>query len=189
LAEAISLNREAALESASWGRFQIMGANFKQCNYADVETFVNAMCASEANHLHAFSNFCSNGGLISYLKNHDWAHFALHYNGPGQVQYYANMIQNAYNRHLNSNPNSSSNDILKKGMRGYAVILLQTQLKNLGYSLVEDGIFGDDTENAVKALQKKYNIVSDGIVGKQTKSIIEIEIAQKKVPPTIGKAS
>jgi peptidoglycan hydrolase-like protein with peptidoglycan-binding domain len=74
-------------------------------------------------------------------------------------------------------------------MRGYAVILLQTQLKNLGYSLVEDGIFGDDTENAVKALQKKYNIVSDGIVGKQTKSIIEIEIAQKKVPPTIGKAS
>lgn len=37
--------------SASWGRFQIMGANHVNAGYATVQQFVTAHRASESNHL------------------------------------------------------------------------------------------------------------------------------------------
>src|SRR5258708_240890 len=106
LTEAISLNREAGLESASWGRFQIMGSNYDACGYSDVEAFVAAMVASEFNHLDAFAKFCQSNGITRYLVNHDWSHFALRYNGPGQVPFYAQKLADAYERHLDKNDTS-----------------------------------------------------------------------------------
>src|ERR1035437_7175065 len=38
-----TLNETAALQSASWGKFQIMGGNFKKCGYANVQDFVTDM--------------------------------------------------------------------------------------------------------------------------------------------------
>ncbi|MGA0525154.1 N-acetylmuramidase domain-containing protein, partial [Escherichia coli] len=43
LARAIEINRPAALESASWGLFQIMGFHWKLLGFASVQAFVNAM--------------------------------------------------------------------------------------------------------------------------------------------------
>src|SRR5215831_19069380 len=40
LAAAIQLDRDAALQSASWGAGQIMGFNFKAAGYPDVESMV-----------------------------------------------------------------------------------------------------------------------------------------------------
>ena len=57
LEEAISLDRKAALESASWGKFQILGINCRLAGFADVEDFVAAQVLSEAEHLKAFVNF------------------------------------------------------------------------------------------------------------------------------------
>ena len=51
LAEAIGLDRKAALEAASWGLFQILGLNFAACGFASVEDYVAAMCESERRHL------------------------------------------------------------------------------------------------------------------------------------------
>src|SRR5688572_2845500 len=39
LGRAIALDRDAALRSASWGLFQIMGDHCKSLGYADAETF------------------------------------------------------------------------------------------------------------------------------------------------------
>lgn len=182
LAEAISLDRVSALESASWGRFQIMGANFKACGYADVETYVQAMCDAEANHLHAFGAFCNNGGLTQYLRSHDWSHFALHYNGPGQVSYYAQMIEKAYQRHRSTNttPGSPSSPasptasrVLRLGSMGEDVVALQKSLILLGYlNGPADGDFGHGTQAAVKAIQLKYSLPQDGIVGQMTQGVI-----------------
>lgn len=59
-------------------------------------------------------------------------------------------------------------ELLKKGSKGMSVITLQTYLKNVGYNLIIDGIFGEITEECVKDYQKKNKLVSDGIVGDKT---------------------
>ena len=51
---------------------------------------------------------------------------------------------------------------------------LQTRLNKLGYSCgAADGIFGNQTKNAVVAFQKKSGIAADGVVGKQTYAALE----------------
>lgn len=57
--------------------------------------------------------------------------------------------------------------LLTKGSRGELVKRLQAAL-----NLVQDGIFGAITEEAVKAFQKAHGIVPDGIVGEKTWAII-----------------
>lgn len=47
LAKAYRLNPKVALESVSWGGFQIMGANWQQAVYGSIREMVTAMCTSE----------------------------------------------------------------------------------------------------------------------------------------------
>jgi len=76
LAEAMELDEHAALQSASWGRFQIMGENYAMVGFRDVGAFVTAMCAGEREHLGAFQEFCDKRSLTSPLRNRDWVTFA-----------------------------------------------------------------------------------------------------------------
>lgn len=95
LAKAYSLDSSAALKSASWGRFQIMGANHKLCNYETVEEFVYDLSLSENNHLRCFVEFIkSNNQLHKAIKEKDWLTFALKYNGPKQQGYDVKMREN-----------------------------------------------------------------------------------------------
>lgn len=97
LTEAIVLDRRAALRSASWGLFQILGSNHQRCGYASVEEFVAAMCDDEANHLLAFVEFCRIGALDRALRSHDWAAFARGYNGPNYAaNHYDTKLAAAY---------------------------------------------------------------------------------------------
>lgn len=97
LNEAFSLDKTAALESASWGLFQIMGFNYGQCGFASAEDFVVAMRTTERAHLDAFLGFCRGAGLVAFLKSHDWVRFALGYNGPGEAKNnYHNKLAQAY---------------------------------------------------------------------------------------------
>ena len=57
--------------------------------------------------------------------------------------------------------------LLTKGSRGELVKRLQAAL-----NLMQDGIFGSITEEAVKAFQKTHGLVPDGIVGEKTWAII-----------------
>jgi N-acetylmuramidase len=83
---AISLDRDAALKSASWGRFQIMGFNHGACGFADVEAFVDAMRESEGRQLDAFVELIEEWGLADELRDHRWADFARKYNGPAYAE-------------------------------------------------------------------------------------------------------
>lgn len=59
--------------------------------------------------------------------------------------------------------------LLKKGMYGELVKRLQEVLKAYGFNCGDiDGIFGDNTYNAVVAFQKSRGLVADGIVGQNT---------------------
>ena len=57
---------------------------------------------------------------------------------------------------------------IKRGSRGDDVERLQTMLNNAGYSLDVDGIFGDNTYNAVRQYQRANGLSVDGIVGANT---------------------
>ncbi len=99
LDEAITLDREAALQSASWGMFQILGSNYAACGFPEAEDYVTAMCVSEASQLDAFAAFCRHGGLDRFLRAHDWTQFALAYNGPGEAANdYDTKLAAAYRR-------------------------------------------------------------------------------------------
>lgn len=82
LDEAIALDRSAALMSASYGKFQIMGFNYEVCGFSTVEDFYAAMQLSEGEHLKAFGKFITGNSLDGALRNHQWAKLAAGYNGP-----------------------------------------------------------------------------------------------------------
>lgn len=59
--------------------------------------------------------------------------------------------------------------VLQSGSKGALVKTLQRQLNGLGYDCgAVDGIFGSQTKEAVKALQKAKGLGADGVVGAQT---------------------
>jgi len=65
---------------------------------------------------------------------------------------------------------------LKKGNTGKNVKMVQKKLKELGYlNGSVDGIFGSDTEKAVKKFQKASNITANGVVGTKTYAALGIE--------------
>jgi hypothetical protein len=100
LNRARKIHDAAALESASWGLFQIMGFNHKSAGYDTVNEFVSAMNQSEGNHLRAFGKFIQSQGLVKHLKNKDWAKFAYSYNGPGYKQNkYDEKLEAAYKKY------------------------------------------------------------------------------------------
>ena len=82
LKRAQAIHPEAALRSASWGMFQIMGFNHKASGFDNVQSYIDAMYASEYEHIQAFINFLKAENIYRYLKAKDWANFARRYNGP-----------------------------------------------------------------------------------------------------------
>ena len=167
LDEAAELDRFAALQSASWGRFQILGSNFRLVGYDDVEAFVTAMCDSEAKHLEAFLAYCDKAGLTGALRTRDWETFALGYNGPGQVAHYAAALKAAYARH-SAAPSAAGHPVLHLSARGPQVAELQKLLVKAGHPVKTDGIFGQATLALVRQFQIDHGLVPDGVVGART---------------------
>lgn len=66
--------------------------------------------------------------------------------------------------------------VLKKGSSGPEVQALQETLKVLGYTVGVDGKFGDETDSAVRHLQKAFGYTVDGAVGEATQKLIAQQI-------------
>lgn len=91
LQRAARLDRNAALSSASWGRFQIMGFNWNTAGCTSLQAFINAMYRSEDAHLDCFVQVIRHMGLAVALIEHDWEKFKKVYNGPRPNGYAARM--------------------------------------------------------------------------------------------------
>jgi N-acetylmuramidase-like protein len=100
LERAYFLDAVAALASASWGRFQIMGSNYRDAGFNSVQEFVLALTRAEAAHLRAFVSFVSaNKGLHKALQKKEWTTFAKTYNGRGYKKNdYDIKLQTAYDK-------------------------------------------------------------------------------------------
>ncbi len=100
LRRAAMLDEAAALKSASWGLFQILGENHRLAGFASVDAFVDAMMVSSAEHLNAFVHFVrSQAALKRAIENKDWPAFARSYNGPSYAKNdYDGKMRRAYLR-------------------------------------------------------------------------------------------
>jgi len=77
------IDRTSALESASWGAFQIMGYHWKTLQYTTMQGFINDQYTA-GGQLETFVRFIlADPRLVKALRAGDWATFARIYNGPG----------------------------------------------------------------------------------------------------------
>lgn len=87
LDRAISIDKIAALKSASYGLYQICGFNYASCGFTSVVEFVDYMNAGEDNQLFAFCRFIlADKYLHKALQNRDWPNVARMYNGAGYLK-------------------------------------------------------------------------------------------------------
>ena len=67
---------------------------------------------------------------------------------------------------------TTNTGLLRKGDRGDDVKLLQHRLNILGWQLTEDGIWGVQTDSAVRGYQYRAGLTVDGIVGAKTRAAL-----------------
>lgn len=100
LAYAVKLDRDAALMSASWGKFQIMGFNYAACGCKTLQEFINKVHESEAAQLELFINFLKTKKLDSALRATNFTLFAKGYNGPSYYKHnYDGRMRNAFTQY------------------------------------------------------------------------------------------
>lgn len=180
LGQAIGLDRRAALQSASWGMFQVLGLNYSSCGYPDAESFVSAMVTCERAHLDAFTKFCLANQLEDELRAvpPNFESFTSVYNGTGQVAVYSTKLRAAWRKWL-ANPVANDNPAPRTAASKYFKTLqlnsfgedvrrLQLRLIELGFDAAADRDFGPETMAAVVTFQKSRGLTPDGVVGRLT---------------------
>lgn len=164
LADADALNHVAAYKSASWGLFQIMGFNFGQCGFADVDTFVNFLKGSDDNDMTAFIRYVkADPRLLKAMREKRSKMFAEIYNGPGQIEYYGQKIDAALAAYAGGAEVHQVSD--------YATI--QQKLVTAGFDPGPiDGAWGPKTQKALIDFQRANGLTADGIVGPMTRKAL-----------------
>jgi hypothetical protein len=114
--DALTLAREqfdnyAALRSISMGLPQVMGFNHLLLGYATVQEMFDAFAAGEHAQVIGFFDFVNaHPGRLDALRRGDYLAFAASYNGDGQAQLYATLIQDAISvfQRMRATPPASS---------------------------------------------------------------------------------
>jgi hypothetical protein len=154
LARAMSKDRSAALQSASWGISQIMGMNYVLVGFENVEDMVAAVSESEDRQLTAMAAFLDRTGVRAALQAHDWVSFARGYNGP-------KYAINRYDIRLNAEYQKYAAGILPD----LNVRAAQLYLTYLGFHPgAIDGIAGERTLSALAEFQAKNGIQNTSII-------------------------
>jgi len=97
LEKALQLDKEAAIQSTSWGIGQVMGFNFKVAGFSSTEAMVTEMVKDENSQLTAMANFIKENNLAGALQRKDWAAFARGYNGKDyKINEYDTRLAAAY---------------------------------------------------------------------------------------------
>ncbi|BCX68651.1 MULTISPECIES: N-acetylmuramidase domain-containing protein [Pseudomonas] len=158
LNQAIRLNRNAALQSASWGLGQTMGFNYTTTGSADVEAMVKRMVMSENEQLLCTVGELIGSGSVAALRAKDWANFARRYNGP-------NYAINNYDLRLSAAYQKFSYG----GTPDLRIRMAQAYLTYLGWHPGPiDGIVGKQTRDAMNLFQAKEGLDLTTVLDDQT---------------------
>lgn len=185
LKRAMLIDKQAALESVSWGCGQVMGTHWKVLGYKSVEDLVNECRSSTSGQVSLMLKFIQKNGLIDEMQRKDFPAFARVYNGPNykKYQYDIKLLQNYKKYSGGKVPIARSTTMLRNGSSGAAVREIQSLLGRAGYTVKIDGDFGPSTTEAVKEFQKDNKIEPDGVVGPETRrKLDELKISSKEEP-------
>lgn len=172
LARAKAINATAALESCSWGLGQVMGANWRDLGFGSVDDLVATANQNVEGQLELMALFIDLNGLRDEMEQRNWAAFARRYNGPSYaINGYDAKLAAAYARLAPGAEQAVR--VLRQGSSGSAVRDLQESLRGLGHKVRVDGVFGTETDAAVRKLQGAEDLRQDGIVGPKTAAAIE----------------
>lgn len=170
LMKARHLDPAAALQSCSWGMFQVMGANYKIAGAESVFGFVELMCHSEGDHLVAMVKYCLSVGLADEIRELRWDDFARIYNGPGyRKNNYHGKLARAYEKYKQS---------AKEGYINWPPLdVIQARLNEVSRTKITvDGVRGPKTRAAIMDFQCKNGLVVDGIVGRKTLEALGFDV-------------
>jgi len=151
LERAMRLDRQAALDSASWGLGQIMGYHALRLGYPSTQAMVDSFEAGEDEQLAGVQRFISaNPPLEKAFKYKQWSRVAFFYNGAGYTR-------NGYDRNLEHYHDSYT----LAGTPDIRLRQAQAWLTYLGYKPRGiDGIIGPGTRAALLAFQKAKGLPS-----------------------------
>ena len=97
------------------------------------------------------------------------------YNANQIIRSYYGNVETVVNAPIRGNTSSYPGTPLRVGSSGPNVVVIQTELNRISQNYpaipkipVVDGIFGPQTESAVRKFQEVFNLTPDGIVGKAT---------------------
>jgi hypothetical protein len=100
LQRAFRLDRNAALQAASWGLFGVLGLQYQTAGFDTVDAFARAMTIGEADQITASIETMARSGSLNLLRRKDWEGFARRYNGPLASQNaYPAKLAAAYDKH------------------------------------------------------------------------------------------
>lgn len=163
------LDRNAADESSSWGAAQIMGFHWQLLRYNSVQSFVDSMSdRGDDGQMDAFTKFIkADHALHASLALGAWLDVEKRFNGGGHNGAYAVKLAAAAARYGAPGAARAQPRTLRLGDAGDDVKALQEAL-----ALDADGIFGPDTDAAVRTFQRIHDLVDDGIVGRMTRTVL-----------------
>jgi len=111
LINAYRLAPNEAIEACSWGKFQILGMNWRLCGQSSINDFISKMCTDECGQIELLANFIKNKKdvvsvndmkhyeslLLKAVQNKDWFSIARYYNGPNYKKFkYDEKLKSAY---------------------------------------------------------------------------------------------
>lgn len=161
LTQAMALDEQAALESASWGLGQVMGFNASLCGYPSVEAMIARFAAGEDEQLSAIAKFISaNAALHKAFRDRNWPTVASVYNGP-------NYATHGYDKKLayyhTSYTQGHYPDIRVRAAQAY--------LTYLHYAPGGvDGLMGSRTKQALTDYQKARGLPKSGSLDQETEA-------------------
>lgn len=169
---------DAALKSASWGLFQIMGFNHELAGYDDVRSYVNAISISEGAQLDAFVSFIlAQPAMADHLREKKWAEFARRYNGPGYRQNkYDIKLAAEFTRARHQMTEAEIGESLALE-RGDTAALQSALNVSVGANLVTDGWMGPKTRSALILFQEREGLPETGVVDAETCERLGLDLA------------
>jgi hypothetical protein len=152
LAEALALDREAALSSTSWGIGQVMGFHAEELGFDDAEKMVTEMMNSEDRQLAVMARFITGENLHVALGKKDWTRFARGYNG-------SQFAKNQYDEKLRH----AYDDLVANGLPDLRLRSAQLRLLYRGFEPGPiDGVMGNVTRNALRRFQAQEGLAVTG---------------------------
>ncbi len=157
LAKAMQLDRNAALQSASWGVGQVVGFNHKTVGFSTIDEMITEMIKGENEQLLAMANFIKANELAGALQRRDWVAFARGYNGPGFSKFnYDQRLAAAHAKYEVMLP-----DLILRSA--------QAALLYLGFKPGPvDGVIGRRTKSALAEFQEKLGLPDTGELDSET---------------------